>query len=47
MYQCQEDSGHGMPPMPGVGDRVRGGVRETDDGRGTFITGVAEGTGEV
>ena len=26
---------------------VRGGVRATDDGRGTFLPGVAEGTGAV
>ena len=33
--------------MPGGGDPVRGGVRVTDDGRGTFLLGVAEGTGAV
>ena len=33
--------------MPGGGDIVVGGVRETDDGRGPFVLGAAEGKGPV
>ena len=33
--------------MPGGRDPVGGGVRATDDGRGTFLPGAAEGTGAV
>ena len=36
-----------MPPMTSGGDPVGGGVRATDDGRGTFLPGATEGTGEV
>ena len=34
-------------PIPGGGDPVGGGVRATDDRRGTLLLGAAEGTGEV
>ena len=47
MDQCWEDSRNGMTPMPGGGDPVVGGVRETDDGRGPFLPGATEGTGAV
>ena len=33
--------------MPGGRDPVGGGVQATDDGRGTFLPGAAEGTGAV
>ena len=33
--------------MPGGGNPVGGGIRATDDGRGTLLPGVSEGTGEV
>ena len=33
--------------MPGGRDPVGGGVWATDDGRGTFLLGAAEGTGAV
>ena len=33
--------------MPGGGDPVGGGVKSTDDGRGTHLPGEAEGTGAV
>ena len=36
-----------LPPMPGGGDPVGGGVRAMDDGRGTLIPVAAEGTGAV
>ena len=36
-----------MPPMPGGGDPVGGGVRAMDDGRGTVLPGATEGTGPV
>ena len=47
MDECEEDSRHGLPPMPGGGDPVGGGVRAMDDGRGTFLPGAAEGTGAM
>ena len=34
-------------PMPGGGYPVRGGVRTTDDRRGTLLLGAIEGTGIV
>ena len=40
-------SWHGLPPMPGGGDPVGGGVRATDDRRGTLLSGAIEGTGTV
>ena len=33
--------------MPGGGDPVGGGVRATNDWRGTFLPGAAEGTGAL
>ena len=36
-YQCLEDSRNGLPPMPVGGNKVRGGVRATDDRSGDFI----------
>ena len=33
--------------MPGGGDKVGGDVWVTDDGRGTLLPGVAEGTGAL
>ena len=33
--------------MPGGGEPVRGGVRATDEGRGTILLGASEGTGKV
>ena len=33
--------------MPGDGDPVGGSMRATDDGRGNFLPGAAEGTGPV
>ena len=36
-----------MPPMPGDGDTVEGGIQDMDDGRGPFVIGEAEGTGPV
>ena len=43
----REDSWHGLPPVPGSGNKVGGGVRETDDERGLFVPGAAEETGPV
>ena len=43
----REDSRHGMPPITGGRESVRGGVRATDDGRGPFLLGLAEGKGAV
>ena len=42
-----EDSWHGLPPMPGGGYPVRGGVWETDDRRGNLLPGLAEGMSTV
>ena len=36
-----------MPPMPGDRNAVGGGVRNTGDGRGDFLTGDAVGLGTV
>ena len=36
-YQRQEDSRNGLLTVPGGGNAVRVGVRETDDGSGEFI----------
>ena len=48
MKECdREDSRHGLPPMPGVRDPVRGGVRAMDDRRGTLLPGAAERTSAV
>ena len=44
---CQEDSCHGLSPVPGGGDVVGGGVREKDDRRGTCVMGEAEGLDPV
>ena len=40
-------SWHGMLPIPGGGDPVRGSLRVTDYGRGNFLPGAAEETGAV
>ena len=42
--QRREDSRNGLPPMPGNGDPVGGGVRATDYWRGTILPGATEGT---
>ena len=42
-----EDSWHGLPPIPGGRDSFGGSVQETDDGRGTLLPGLSEGTGAV
>ena len=47
MDQCQEDSQHGMPSMPGGGDPVGGGIWEKDDGGGPHIPGTSERKGPV
>ena len=47
MDQFREDISHSLPPMPGNRDSVGGGVREKDGGRGTLLTGAAEGKGAV
>ena len=36
-----------LPHMPGGRDPVKGGVQATDDRRGTYLPGSAEGTGAV
>ena len=38
---------HGLPPVPGGGDAVGGGIREKDYGRGAFVTVEAEGSDPV
>ena len=45
--QCQEKIWHGLPPMPGGGDPVGGGVQLTDDGRGPFLPVAVEGISAV
>ena len=42
MDQCQEDSHHGLPSMPGGRDPVGGGIWEKDDGGGPNIPGTLE-----
>ena len=36
-----------MPPMTGGGEPDGGDIRETDEGRGTFLPRAAEGKGSV
>ena len=43
MNQCRKDSCHGLPPMTGGGDPVRGSVKAADDRRGPFLPGASEG----
>ena len=43
----EEHSRHGLPPMPGGGDSVGGGVWDTDYRRGQFMPEAAEGKGAV
>ena len=45
--KCREYIRNGLLPVPGRGDTVRGGVREKDDGRVTFVLGEAEGLDTV
>ena len=42
-----EESRNGLPPIPGGGNPVGGGVRATDDRRGIFLPVATEGTGAV
>ena len=45
--QRREDSQNGMPPVPSGGNAVVGGVRDMDDGRGSFLPLDAAGSGIV
>ena len=45
--QRRKDSQNGLPPLPGSGNSVGGGVQETDDGSGTFQPGEAVDSGTV
>ena len=45
--QCREDGQHGLPAVPIGRNTIVSGVRAEDDGGGTDIPGVAEGTGRV
>ena len=45
--QRQEYSWNGLPPMPGGRNAVEGGIRETDDGSGSFLPGEEAGLGTV
>ena len=46
-YQHREYSRNGLPPVPGGGNEVRGGERETGDGSGAFLQGEKAGLGTV
>ena len=49
-YHCikhQEDSQNVLLSVPGGGDTVGGGVRETDDGSGAFVPGAVAGSDSV
>ena len=45
--QHLEDSRNGIPPVPGGGNAVGGGMREMDDGSGAFLPIEAAGSGTV
>ena len=47
MDHCQEDSQHGLLPLPGGGESVGGGVRETDHRGGPHLQEAPEGKGSL
>ena len=45
--QLREDSWNGLPPVPGGGNAVGGGVQSTYDGTGEFLPREADSLGKV